>query len=106
MSRRKSSAAAEEAAAPQTETAQETGDTAAPAQVVPANDAAAVPERQPGDEPAAAPKRPYQPVRGWTQRYTGPVQYRKFTDDNMRIIAFQFRLAANEKLPDAVLALM
>jgi hypothetical protein len=63
-------------------------------------------ERQPGDEPAEKAKRPYNPVRGWTSRFTGPVKYRKLVDESMKIIAFKFNLAENEKLPEPVLALM
>lgn len=63
-------------------------------------------ERQPGDESPEQTKRPYNPVRGWTSKLTGPLKYRKFTDDSLRMIAFKFNLAPNEKLPDEVLAVM
>jgi hypothetical protein len=63
-------------------------------------------ERQPGDEPAEESRRPFQPVRGWTSRFQGPVKYQKFTDANLKIIAFKFQLEPNEKLPDEVLAVM
>jgi hypothetical protein len=62
-------------------------------------------ERQPGDEPEQA-KRPFQPVRGWTRRLTGPVKYRKFTDANLKIIAFKFNIPDNEKPPEEILAVM
>jgi hypothetical protein len=62
--------------------------------------------RQPGDEPPEETKRPFEPVRGWTSRFTGPVKYRKFSDANLRIIAFKFDVPANEKLPEEVLAVM
>ncbi len=73
-----------------------------------ADPAAAAPaeERQPGDEPAEGTKRPFQVVRGWTSRLTGPVKYRKFTDADLKIIAFKFDLDPKEKLPDEVLAVM
>ena len=63
-------------------------------------------ERQPGDEPAEQAKREFQPVRGWTQRFTGPLKYRKFTDANFKIIAFKFDIPANETLPEEALAVM
>jgi hypothetical protein len=63
-------------------------------------------ERQPGDEPPEQAKRPFQPVRGWTNRITGPVQYRKFSDANLKIIAFKFNLPDNEKPPQEVLDVM
>jgi len=75
----------------------------------PATDPAAVPaaeERQAGDESPEKPKRPFEPVRGWTSRLTGPLQYRKFTDANLKVIAFKFNLEADEKLPEEALAVM
>jgi hypothetical protein len=72
----------------------------------PAADTTPGSERQPGDEPPAPDKRPFQVVRGWTQRFTGPVKYRKFTDADMNIIAFKFNLEPGEKMPEEVLAVM
>jgi hypothetical protein len=63
-------------------------------------------ERQPGDEPAEPGKREFQPVRGWTGRFTGPLKYRKFTDANFKIIAFKFDLSGDEALPDEALTVM
>ena len=63
-------------------------------------------ERQPGDEPAEEPKREFKPVRGWTSRFTGPVQYHRFSDANLKIIAFKFNVPDNEKPPEEVLAVM
>jgi hypothetical protein len=63
-------------------------------------------QREPGNDSPEAPKRPFNPVRGWTSRFTGPVKYRKFTDANMKVIAFKFNLADNEKLPEEVLTVM
>jgi len=63
-------------------------------------------ERQAGDESPEQTKRPFEPVRGWTSRLTGPLQYRKFTDANMKVIAFKFNLDADEKLPEEALAVM
>jgi len=65
-----------------------------------------VAEPQPGDEPGQPPKREYNPVRGWTSRLAGPLKYRKFTDDTLRVIAFKFNLGADEKLPEEALAVM
>ena len=93
-----------------------TDDNTQPTEAVPGNDLVDFPpaeettantqERQPGDESTDQPKRPFEPVRGWTQRYAGPVRYRKFTDATLKIIAFKFDVPANEKLPDEVLAVM
>ena len=66
---------------------------------------ASLAERQPGDEPAET-KRRFQPVRGWTSRFEGPVKYRKFTDANLKIIGFKFDLDPGEKLPEEALAVM
>jgi len=63
-------------------------------------------ERQPGDEPAAEAKEPFQVIRNWTERFTGQVKYRKFTDADLNTIAFKFQLEPKEKLPDEVLAVM
>jgi|GEM_PF-5107122 len=63
-------------------------------------------ERQPGDEPAKKPKREYEPVFGFTSRFTGPLKYRKFTDANLKVIGFKFNLANQEKLPEEALAIM
>ncbi|HEV8062400.1 MAG TPA: hypothetical protein VGP68_21150 [Gemmataceae bacterium] len=63
-------------------------------------------ERQPGDEPAEQTKQPFQVVRGWTSRLQGPVKYHKFTDANLKIIAFKFDLDPKEKLPEEVLSVM
>jgi hypothetical protein len=65
-----------------------------------------VTDGQAGDESQQQTKRPFEPVRGWTTRLTGPVRYRKFTDANLGIIAFKFDVADDEKLPDEVLAVM
>ncbi len=111
MSKRRTNAA--EAAAEAADTIESAADVAGTAE----RTTAAVPgqaptageitqERQPGDESPEAPKRKYEPVRGWTSRLAGPVKYRKFTDDTLKIIAFKFNLADNEKLPDEVLTLM
>jgi hypothetical protein len=72
----------------------------------PSQDAAQPQTRQVGDERAEAPKREFQPVRGWTQRFEGPLKYRKFTDADLRVIAFKFNLPPNEKPPEEVLTLM
>jgi len=111
MSKRRTNAA--EAAAEPADTFEPAAD---PAQAAPTAEADAsvtqhtgdiTQERQPGDEPAEEQtKRKYEPVRGWTSRFTGPVKYRKFTDEPMKIIAFKFNLAENEKLPEDVLAVM
>lgn len=71
--------------------------------VQPPADAAPPQERQPGDEPE---KKKYEPVRGWTTRTIGQVKYRKMTDDKLKIIFFKFNLAADEKLPDAILTVV
>jgi hypothetical protein len=92
MANRKSTAQAEEQSQ---ESVKETGIETPPAG-----------ERQPGDEPPEQAKRPFEPVRGWTQRFTGPVKYRKLTDANLKIIAFKFNVPDNEKPPEEVLALM
>src|SRR3954464_15624909 len=106
MARRK---AAEQLQQPEAEAANASG----PAQEPAANPATAgspvqeqAEQRQPGEEPQDVPKRKYEPVRGWTSRFTGPLKYRKLTDDTLRVIAFKFNLDANEKLPEEVLALM
>lgn len=39
------------------------------------------------------------PVRSWSERFTGPVQYQKLTDDTLKAIVFKFKLAPGEKLP-------
>src|SRR6266851_9996450 len=62
--------------------------------------------RQPGEESAEKPKREFQVVRGWTSRLQGPVKYRKFSDADLKIVAFKFHVGANEKLPDEVLTIM
>ncbi len=67
---------------------------------------ATAPESGAGQEGAGQPQRKYEPVRGWTQQLAGPVKYRKFTDDTMRIIAFKFDVAAGEKVPEDALAVM
>jgi len=59
-----------------------------------------------GDDLSGPLKRPFEPVRGWTSRLTGPLQYRKFTDANLKVIAFKFNLEADEKLPEEALAVM
>ncbi len=61
--------------------------------------------REAGDEPEQ-PKRQYQSVRDWTTRSMGPVKYRKFTDDSLRIVGFKFDLEPREQLPQAVLDLL
>jgi len=63
-------------------------------------------QRQPGDEPAGETKKPFDPVRGWHSQLTGPLKYRKFTDADLKIIAFKFDLAPREKLPEEALAVM
>ena len=45
-------------------------------------------------------------VRGWSSRLTGPLQYRKFTDANLKIIGFKFNLDDQEKLPPEALEVM
>lgn len=66
----------------------------------------ATPEREPGDESPEPPKRAYEPVRGWTSRVHGPLKYRKFTDDTLRVVAFKFNVDADGKLPEEVLTLI
>jgi len=82
--------------------------TAEQAQEAEVDAAATVPdeELQPGDEPAEGAKRKFEPVRGWTQRFTGPLKYRKFTDANLNIIGFKFNLDDQEKLPPEALEVM
>ena len=63
-------------------------------------------ERQAGEETPEEAKKPFQVVRSWTTRFQGPVKYQKFTDANLKIIAFKFNLDPKEKLPDEVLAVM
>lgn len=105
MAKRKATNEAEQLDVTPREAAAGTNNQAAHAQPQPA-EGAPTHERQPGDEPEDQAKRPYQSVRGWTQRFTGPLKYRKLTDDNMKIIAFKFHVAGNDKLPDEVLAVM
>jgi hypothetical protein len=57
------------------------------------------------------PKKPFQVVRGWTSRTQQPVKYQKFSDANMKIVAFKFDLPKDgtgkeEPMPEPVLTLL
>ena len=56
-------------------------------------------------------KKPFQVVRGWSQRTQQPVKYQKFTDANMKIVAFKFDLPKDGEgketpMPEPVLTLL
>jgi hypothetical protein len=107
MTRKKQAQAAEEAAA--------TGDVfdeAIAAQRA-AGQAAAGESPAAGAEPTApraegeTAKRPYKPVKSWTENYNQPLRYEKFTDDRSHKIMFRFKLPDGQaKPPEEVLALM
>jgi hypothetical protein len=52
-------------------------------------------------------RRPYKPVRSWTETYNQPLRYERFTDDRSHKIMFRFKLPAGQaKPPEEVLELM
>jgi hypothetical protein len=111
MSKRKTNQEAE-ATTPETQAAavatleREPGHRQDAEQPASATDGPSLAARQPGDEPAEKSKRQFNPVFGFTSRFAGPLKYRKFTDANLKIIAFKFNLANQEKLPPEALEIM
>jgi len=67
---------------------------------------------QQGEAPAEQPqgegtKRPYNPVRSWSEQYVGALRYQKLTDDRMKKIIFRFKLPQGQnKPPEEALAVM
>ena len=52
-------------------------------------------------------KKPYNPVRPWSERFTGPLRYEKLTDDRVKKIIFRFKLPQGQnKPPEEALAVM
>jgi hypothetical protein len=101
MARKKQAQAAEEAAA--------TGDVfdEAIAARQAAGQAAGAEPTAPRAEGETAKRRPYKPVKSWTENYNQPLRYEKFTDDRSNKIMFRFKLADGQaKPPQEVLDLM